>query len=100
MSSPGPLIAVPSDERGVMPPAVAPAPTPNILDEPFDFSLIQGGPFFQLLLRTGLLRPPTDLLARRIVALLIITWVPVLLLSAMAGQAFGGVEVPFFHDIG
>src|SRR5215213_5693997 len=102
MSSPAPLVAVPSDERGVMPPAAAPATAPTLtpLDELTDFSLIQGGPFFQLLLRTGLLKPPTDLLARRIVALLIITWVPLLLLSALAGQAFGGVEVPFFHDIG
>ena len=30
-------------------------------DEPTDFSLVQGGPLFQLLLRAGLLKPPTDL---------------------------------------
>jgi hypothetical protein len=104
MSSSVPLLAVPndvtqtpgpagSDEAGVTRNAVTP------LDE-IDFSLIQGGPFFQLLLRAGLLKQPTDLVTRRIVALLLITWVPPLLLSALAGRALGGVAVPFFHDIG
>ena len=57
-------------------PAPPVSPVPGSLDGPVDFSLIQGGPFFQLLLRTGLLKPPTDLLRRRMVAVLIITWVP------------------------
>ena len=87
MSSPAPLAAVLDDD-------------PTMPDGPVDFSLIQGGPFFQLLVRTGMLDPPTGLLARRIVGLLVIAWLPLVLLSALTGRAFGGVAVPFFHDLG
>jgi hypothetical protein len=72
----------------------------SYFEEPADFSLVQGGPLFQLLLRTGLLKPPTDLVTRRIVALLVIGWVPLLVLSVVAGHAFGGVAVPFLFDLG
>jgi hypothetical protein len=70
------------------------------LDEPIDFSLVQGGPFFQLLLRAGLIRQPADLVVRRIVVLLLIAWMPLLVLSLLSGRAFGGVAVPFLYDIG
>jgi hypothetical protein len=69
-------------------------------DEPTDFSLVQGGPLFQLLLRARLLRPPTDLLARRIIVISAVTWLPLLLLTALSGQAIGGVGVPFLYDLG
>jgi hypothetical protein len=70
------------------------------LDDPTDFSLVQGGPLFQLFLRTQLLRPPTDLLMRRIVAILLITWMPLLLFSLLSGYGFRGEGVPFLYDIG
>ena len=70
------------------------------LDEPIDFSLVQGGPFFQLLLRTGLIRQPADLVVRRIVVLLLIAWMPLLVLSLLSGRAIGGVAVPFLFDLG
>ncbi|MFA6134053.1 MAG: hypothetical protein WC869_08575 [Phycisphaerae bacterium] len=69
-------------------------------DEPTDFSLVQGGPLFQLFLRTGLLRLPTNLLARRIVVLVLIAWMPLLLLSVLSGHAVGGLGVPFLYDLG
>ena len=69
-------------------------------DGPTDFSLVQGGPLFQLFLRTGLLRPPTDLLMRRIVAIFCIVWIPLLMLSILSGHAFGGTGVPFLFDLG
>jgi hypothetical protein len=72
----------------------------SFFDEPTDFSLVQGGPFFQLLLRAGLLRPPTDLLARRIVVIVLIAWLPPLVLSVLSGHAFGGLGVPFLYDLG
>ena len=70
------------------------------LDEPIDFSLVQGGPFFQLLLRTGLVKQPGDLVVRRIVVLLLIAWMPLLVLSLLSGRAVGGVVVPFLYDLG
>ena len=69
-------------------------------DEPTDFSLVQGGPLFQLLLRAGLLKPPTDLLARRIVVILLVAWMPLLVLSILSGHAVGGLGVPFLFDVG
>ncbi len=74
--------------------------TNSFFDEPTDFSLVQGGPLFQLLLRTGLLKPPTDLLARRIVVITLVAWLPLLVLSALSGQALGGLGVPFLYDLG
>ena len=69
-------------------------------DEPTDFSLVQGGPLFQLFLRARLLRPPTDLLGRRMVVISLVAWLPLLLLSALSGYAVGGVSVPFLYDLG
>lgn len=68
--------------------------------DPTDFSLVQGGPLFQLLLRIRLQKPPTDLVARRVVAILFLAWMPLLLLSLLSGHAFGGVGVPFLLDLG
>lgn len=68
-------------------------------DEPTDFSLVQGGPLFQLFLSTGLLAPPTGLLARRIVAVFLIAWLPLLLITLFCGTAVGGIGVPFFFDV-
>jgi hypothetical protein len=49
--------------------------------EPPDFSLVLGGPLFQLLLRSRLSTPHLDLLHRRIIFFGLITWVPLLILS-------------------
>jgi hypothetical protein len=40
---------------------------PSPLQETPDFSLVLGGPLYQLYLRTRMMRPPLDLLRRRIV---------------------------------
>jgi hypothetical protein len=65
-----------------------------------DISLLLGGPFFQLLLRTGVIRPTFDLLLRRILVLALVPWIPLLVLTVAAGTALGGdVAVPFLKDI-
>jgi hypothetical protein len=64
-----------------------------------DFSLVLGGPLYQLFLRSGLLRPPLDLLRRRVLALPLLTWLPLLVLSALQGQAVAGVALPFVQDL-
>jgi hypothetical protein len=65
-----------------------------------EFSLVLGGPLYQLYLRTRLAKPPIDLVRRRVIALSLICWLPPLLLSLFAGTAFGRVKVPFLLDIG
>ena len=74
--------------------------TTAFFDEPTDFSLVQGGPLFQLLLRTRLVSPSMDLLARRIIVLSAVAWLPLLALSLLSGHALRGVAVPFLYDLG
>jgi hypothetical protein len=68
-------------------------------NEPPDFSLVLGGPLFQLLVRSRLASPALELVHRRIVFLSMFTWLPLLLLSLANGKAWGGVGLPFLYDI-
>lgn len=68
--------------------------------EPVDFSLVQGGPVYQLFLRARLLRPPMEFLGRRIAVILAIIWLPLLLLTILSGSALGGTGTPFLYDLG
>ena len=55
-----------------------------------------GGPLFQLLRRARLSDDALALLHRRVLAGVVITWVPLLLLSLLEGNAWwGSVAVPF-----
>jgi hypothetical protein len=65
-----------------------------------DFSLVLGGPLFQLFRRTHLSGDALQLLGRRTLAITIFTWLPLLLLSVIEGHAFGGsIKISFVHDI-
>lgn len=73
----------------------------NIHDsnDPFDFSIVLGGPFFQLLLRLGLTTPTLDLLKKRIICITLFAWLPLLLLSIYEGTAWSNVGIPFLFDM-
>jgi len=65
-----------------------------------DFSLVLGGPLYQLLRRTHLADDALLLQRRRIVVISLIAWLPLLVLAALGGQLFGGnVAVPFLLDV-
>jgi hypothetical protein len=64
-----------------------------------EFSTVLGGPLYQLFLRLRMVRPPLDLLGRRIVFISLIAWLPLLALSIGIGRAWGGVKVPFLYDV-
>lgn len=66
--------------------------------EKTDFSLVLGGPLYQFYLRSRLLRPSVELVHRRILASILITWLPLALLTALTGHFIGGVGVPFLTD--
>ena len=67
---------------------------------PSDFSLVLGGPLFQLYRRTHLAGNGLELLRRRVLAITLFAWLPLLLLAALEGHALGGaVKIPFLHDI-
>jgi hypothetical protein len=72
----------------------------EVLREPGDFSLVLGGPLFQLLRRSHLSGDALDLMRRRIIIIPLLAWLPLLVLSALEGQALGGsVAVPFLRDV-
>jgi hypothetical protein len=65
-----------------------------------DFSLVLGGPLYQLLRRAHLSDDALSLQRRRIVVLALIAWLPLLLLATLSGRLFdGGVAVPFLYDV-
>ena len=71
----------------------------RVLRDAGEFSLVHGGPLFQLLLRSRLSSDALTLVARRIAAFVLITWVPLLALAAHDGHLLAGnVAVPFLLD--
>lgn len=70
------------------------------LGEPPDFSLVLGGPLYQLWRRTRLAGDALQLVHRRIVATVLLAWVPLLLLSFTEGHALpGSIALPFLCDL-
>jgi hypothetical protein len=62
------------------------------------FSLTKGGPFFQLMVRSGLIKPDFARPARRAIFFALFTWLPIFIFSLIQGLAFGGVKLPFVYD--
>ena len=80
------------------------SPTAEVTDglrqDPPDFSLVLGGPLYQLLRRTHLTDDALLLQRRRIVVIALIAWLPLALLAAAGGQLLGGgAAVPFLLDV-
>jgi len=73
---------------------------PPLAPQAPDFSLVLGGPLYQLYLRSGLIRPSADLVERRILLFIVVAWLPLAVLTLAGGSAFGGVQVPFAFDLG
>src|SRR5512139_640274 len=65
-----------------------------------NFSLVLGGPLYQLFRKTGLEEDRVeDHLLRRIVVISGIVWLPLLLLCLVEGTLLAGVPIPFIADI-
>src|SRR5262249_2808088 len=71
----------------------------NQSDEREDFSLVLGGPLFQLLRKSHLRGDGLELLHRRIVASALITWLPLLVLNTVSAGMGSAAQISFFHDI-
>jgi hypothetical protein len=63
-----------------------------------DFSLVVGGPLYDLLLRSKLIDPTLGHVGWRIAVITTITWLPLLVLTIVSGRFAGGVKVPFLYD--
>jgi hypothetical protein len=72
---------------------------PKIMQEPPDFSLVQGGPLFQLFRRLRLSGNALELLKQRVFFCIVITWFPLLVLSAIGGTLIYGQGITFLRDI-
>ena len=74
--------------------------TDSLLRDPSDFSLVLGGPLFQLFRKAHLTGGALELVRQRIIILSLLAWLPLLVLSALEGHALGGnVAVPFLLDV-
>lgn len=70
---------------------------------PDEFSLVLGGPLYQFFMRTKLSTSTLELTKRRAIVISLITWLPLLLLSIVSGQALSHaastIKVPFIYDV-
>jgi hypothetical protein len=90
----GKMLVASPQERGARQKAV------SEMDERQDFSLVLGGPLFQLLRRMHVSGDALELVRQRIVVIVLIVWLPLLALSVLKGQAWGGsAAVPFLFDL-
>ena len=73
---------------------------PSEPDDPYDFSLVLGGPLYQLIRRAHLSGSALELLRRRILTISLVAWLPLGILSLLGGRAWGSaVTVPFVMDL-
>jgi hypothetical protein len=78
--------------------------TPRFSDElhghPPEFSVVLGGPLYQMLRRWRLAGDGLELLHRRILLITVICWLPLLIFSAWQGQLLSGsAAIPFLKDL-
>jgi hypothetical protein len=64
-----------------------------------DFSLVLGGPLYQLFRRAHLSGDVLQQSRRRVVVIALVAWLPLLVLSAAQGTALQTVAVPFLRDV-
>jgi hypothetical protein len=71
----------------------------NFLEEPHDFSLVLGGPIYQLFRRSHLAGDGLELLQRRLLTITLFAWLPLLLLATLGSSAGNVGRISFFHDV-
>ncbi len=81
------------------PPASTSGDSDSLLQDSTDFSVVLGGPFFQLLRRSHLADDALGLLNQRVIVFSLLSWLPLLVLSIVEGNVLGGnAAVPFLLD--
>ena len=69
------------------------------LQEPPDFSLVLGGPLFQMFRRARLSGPALELVHRRMLVITVCAWLPLAVLCVIEGHLYGGQTLTFLRDI-
>ncbi len=81
------------------PAAAVSAPALDSFPDRQNFSLVLGGPLFQLLRRAHLSDDALHLVKKRIAVISLLTWLPLLVLSTLEGNLLpGSLPVPFLLD--
>ena len=75
------------------------ATKPAFFKEPPDFSLVLGGPLFQLFRKTHLEGDHLELLYRRVIFITALAWLPLLILAILGPWSGSSIRVSFFHDV-
>jgi hypothetical protein len=71
----------------------------GVLHNAPDFSLMLGGPFFQLLRRAHLTDDTLMMVRQRVIVISLLAWLPLLALAALEGRLLGdSTAVPFLFD--
>jgi hypothetical protein len=73
--------------------------SPSILTDPYDFSVVLGGPLYQIYRRAHLCGDTLELVVRRVVVITAVAWIPLLILSVGSGRFVGGARQPFLFDV-
>jgi len=68
-------------------------------EDQHDFSLVLGGPIYQLLRKAHLEGDHLELLRRRLLIITLVAWLPLLLLTAFSPSAGNVGRLSFFHDV-
>ncbi len=72
----------------------------SAMQESPDFSLVLGGPLFQLFRRAHLAGGALELARRRVIVISLIVWLPLLVFAAINGEVLdGSVAIPFLLDL-
>jgi len=67
--------------------------------DPADFSIVLGGPLYQLLRRAHVSGDALELVRRRMAIIVAVAWLPLFVLALIGGRALGdAVAVPFLRD--
>jgi len=91
----------PGIKEGLLLKSTTAKPTELLLQDPRDFSLVLGGPFFQILRRTRLTDDSLSLLRKRILFFSLFCWLPLVVFSTVERYMPGGsAAIPFILDAG
>jgi hypothetical protein len=72
---------------------------PSFLQEPSDFSLVLGGPVFQLFRKSHLAGDGLELLHWRLLVITLVAWLPLLVLATLGSVGRNSSGLTFFHDV-
>ena len=72
---------------------------PKMLEDPVDFSLVLGGPLYQLFRKAHLEGDHLELLYRRMLVIPLLAWLPLLLLALLGSPGESSTRISFFRDV-